>query len=344
MPSTSTTPKLRFAAVGLDHRHIYDQVKSLQDIGAECVGFWTSGDAKPLPGFIERFPNIPRVADRRRLIEDPSIQLITCAAIPCDRADLAIEAMRAGKDFMVDKPGLTTFEQLAAVKKVQAETGRIFSVNFTERFEVRSTTRAGELVKAGAIGRVVHTCGLGPHRLNRHLRPEWFFRREAYGGILTDIGSHQFDQFLFFTGSTDARIVAARAANVAHPGDPGFEDLGEVMVESDRASGYFRVDWFTPDGLSTWGDGRCTIVGTEGTIELRKYVDIAGRPGIDHLFLIDKKGTRYVDCSDAELPYYTNLRRDIFERTETAMPQSYCFRVCELALEAQALGQRTSGR
>jgi predicted dehydrogenase len=344
MPSTSTTPKLRFAAVGLDHRHIYDQVKSLQDIGAECVGFWTSDDAKPLAGFIERFPNIPRVADRRRLIEDPSIQLITCAAIPCDRADLAIEAMRAGKEFMVDKPGLTSFEQLAAVKKVQAETGRIFSVNFTERFEVRSTTRAGELVKAGAIGRVVHTCGLGPHRLNRHLRSEWFFRREAYGGILTDIGSHQFDQFLFFTGSTDARIVAARAANVAHPGDPGFEDLGEVMVESDRASGYFRVDWFTPDGLSTWGDGRCTIVGTEGTIELRKYVDIAGRPGIDHLFLIDKKGTRYVDCSDAELPYYTNLRRDIFERTETAMPQSYCFRVCELALEAQALGQRTSGR
>jgi predicted dehydrogenase len=344
MPSTSTTPKLRFAAVGLDHRHIYDQVKSLQDIGAECVGFWTSDDAKPLPGFIERFPNIPRVADRHRLIEDPSIQLITCAAIPCDRADLTIEAMRAGKDFMVDKPGLTSFEQLAAVKKIQAETGRIFSVNFTERFEVRSTTRAGELVKAGAIGRVVHTCGLGPHRLNRHLRPEWFFRREAYGGILTDIGSHQFDQFLFFTGSTDARIVAARAANVAHPGDLEFEDLGEVMVESDRASGYFRVDWFTPDGLSTWGDGRCTIVGTEGTIELRKYVDIAGRPGIDHLFLIDKKGTRYVDCSDAELPYYTNLRRDIFERTETAMPQSYCFRVCELALEAQALGQRTSGR
>ena len=346
MPSTSTTPypKLRFAAVGLDHRHIYDQVKSLQDIGAECVGFWTSDDARPLPGFMERFPDIPRVADRRRLLEDPSVHLITCAAIPWDRANLAIEAMRAGKDFMVDKPGVTSFEHLAAVKKVQAETGRIFSVNFTERFEVRSTTRAGELVKAGAIGRVVHTCGLGPHRLNRHLRPEWFFRREAYGGILTDIGSHQFDQFLFFTGSTDARIVAARAANVAHPEDPDFEDLGEVMVESDKASGYFRIDWFTPDGLSTWGDGRCTIVGTEGTIELRKYVDIAGRPGIDHLFLVDNKGTRYVDCSDAVLPYYTNLRTDIFERTETAMAQSYCFRVCELALEAQALAQRTSGR
>jgi predicted dehydrogenase len=337
-------PKLRFAAVGLDHRHIYDQVKSLLDTGAECVGFWTRDEALPLGGFIERFPHIPRVGDRRRLIEDPSIQLITCAAIPSERAGLAIEAMRAGKDFMVDKPGLTTFEQLETLKRVQVETGRIFSVDFTERFEVRATTRAGELVKAGAIGRVVHTCGLGPHRLNRHLRPEWFFRREAYGGILVDIASHQFDQFLYFTRATDAHIVAARVANVAHPEHPGLDDLGEVMLEADGASGYFRVDWLTPDGLSTWGDGRLTIVGTEGTIELRKYIDVAGRPGTDHLFLVDKKGMHYVDCSQAELPYYTSLVCDIFERTETAMPQAHCFKVCELTLRAQAMAMRSAGQ
>ena len=335
--TSKVLPKLRFAAIGLDHRHIYDQVKSLEGIGAECVGFWSIDEAMPLKGFMEKFPHIPRVADRRRLLDDASIQLITCAAIPRDRSAHAIEAMRAGKDFMVDKPGLTTFEQLSAVKKVQVETGRIFSVDFTERFEVRATTRAGELVKAGAIGKVVHTCGLGPHRLNRALRPAWFFDRTAFGGILVDIASHQFDQFLFFTGSTDARIVSARAENVAHPDDPGFEDLGEVMIESKNGSGYFRVDWFTPDGLSTWGDGRMTIVGTEGTIELRKYVDVAGRPGIDHLFLVDKQGMHYIDCSDATLPYYTDLHRDIVERTETAMPQAHCFKVCELALTAQAM-------
>ena len=170
-----TSPrKLRFAAIGLDHRHIYDQVKSLLEIGAECVGFWTRDEAVPLPGFVERFPQVPRVADRRRLLEDRSIQLITCAAIPNERAALAVEAMRHGKDFMVDKPGLTSFAQLAAVRAAQAETGRIFSVDFTERFEVRATTRAGELVQGGAIGRVIHTTGLGPHRLNRHLRPPWF--------------------------------------------------------------------------------------------------------------------------------------------------------------------------
>lgn len=331
-------PQLKFAAIGLDHRHIYDQVTSLLDIGAECVGFWSRDEAMPLQGFMEKFPHIPRVKERAQLLEDESIHLITCAAIPSERADLAIEAMRHGKDFMVDKPGLTTFEQLEAVRKVQKETGRIFSIDFTERFEVRSTTRAGELVKAGAIGQVVHTAGLGPHRLNRHLRPQWFFDKQAYGGILVDIGSHQFDQFLYFTDSSDARITAARVANRAHPADPGLEDLGEVMIESDNASGYFRVDWFTPDGLNTWGDGRLTIVGTEGTIELRKYVDVAGRPGIDHLFLTDKKSSRYIDCSDAELTYYPKLRSDIFNRTETAMTHDHCFKVCELSLTAQAMG------
>ena len=340
----SSLPKLKFAAIGLDHRHIYDQVTSLLDIGAECVGFWSRDEAMPLQGFMEKFPHIPRVKERAQLLEDKSIHLITCAAIPNERADLAIEAMRHGKDFMVDKPGLTTFEQLEAVRKVQKETGRIFSIDFTERFEVRSTTRAGELVKAGAIGQVVHTAGLGPHRLNRHLRPQWFFDKQAYGGILVDIGSHQFDQFLYFTDSSDARITAARVANRAHPADTGLEDLGEVMIESDNASGYFRVDWFTPDGLNTWGDGRLTIVGTEGTIELRKYVDVAGRPGIDHLFLTDKKSSRYIDCSDAELTYYPKLRDDIFNRTETAMTHDHCFKVCELSLTAQAMGWEQQAR
>jgi predicted dehydrogenase len=339
----ATHPQLRFAAIGLDHRHIYDQVKSLEDAGARCVGFWTRDDALPLAGFLERFPHVPRVADRRRLLEDPTIHLITCAAIPAERAELAIEAMRHGKDFMVDKPGLTTAAQLAAVKQAQAETGRIFSVDFTERFETRSTTRAGELVHAGAIGRIVHTVGLGPHRLNRALRPAWFFDRQAYGGILVDIASHQFDQFLHFTGATDAKIVMARAQNTAHPGDPGLQDLGEVMLEAEgthrRAAGYIRVDWFTPDGLSTWGDGRLFLTGTEGTIEVRKYVDVAGRPGIDHLFLVDRKGMRHIDCSDATLPYYPNLIRDVFERTETAMSQAHCFKVCELSLAAQAMAE-----
>jgi predicted dehydrogenase len=332
----STFPTLRFAVIGIDHRHIYDQVSSLQAIGAECAGYFTHGEPLTLKGFQERFGSIPRVADPDRLLEDPSIQLIVCAAIPCQRAAIAVDVMRHGKDFMVDKPGVTTFEQLEQVRQAQRETGRIYTINFTERFEVRAVTRATELVRAGAIGQVLQTVGLGPHRLNRQTRPPWFFDPRQNGGILVDVASHQIDQFLHFAQADDARIVVSRYGNLGHPEDPGMQDFGEIILAHGPASGYIRVDWFTPDGLATWGDGRLTILGSHGYIELRKYVDIAGRPGKDHLFLVDGQGTRYIDCSDAALPYYTDLRRDIFERTGTDSRHPDCFKVTELALTAQA--------
>jgi predicted dehydrogenase len=334
-------PPLKFAAIGLDHRHIYHQVGRLLDLGAECKGYYARDDsAVPLDGFMRRFPDLPPVHDVRALLEDPEIQLIVTAAIPSERAEVALEAMRHGKDVMVDKPGVITEAQLADVMHLQRETGRIWSVDFSERFEVRAMTRATELVQAGAIGRVVQTVGFGPHRLNRHLRPDWFFRRADTGGILIDIGSHQIDQFLHFTGSDEAEIVASAVANYANPDAPELEDFGEILLRSDRGQGYIRVDWYTPDGLPTWGDGRCTILGTRGYIELRKYVDIAGREGTDHLFLVDQEATRHIDCSDAPLPYYERLIADVFERTESAMAQAHCFTVCELALEAQAKAVR----
>jgi predicted dehydrogenase len=333
-------PPLRFAAIGLDHRHIYEQVGRLLELGCECAGYWTEGEPQPLEGFAKRFPGLARADDPRRLLEDPGVSLVVTAAVPSDRAGIALQAMRHGKDVMSDKPGCTTQGQLDELRRAVAETGRIWSVNYSERFEVRAVTRAAELVRAGAVGRVVQTLGLGPHRLNRPLRPSWFFDPGRYGGILCDIASHQIDQFLFFTGSTEAEVVASTVGNFANPGDPGLEDFGEVLLRSDRGQGYVRVDWYTPDGLPTWGDGRLVILGTEGTIELRKYVDIAGREGTDHLFLVDGQGTRHVDCRDASLPYYADLLRDVADRTETAMPQAHCFKVMELALQAQARAVR----
>jgi len=248
--------------------------------------------------------------------------------------------MQHGKDYMSDKPGFTTLDQLAEARRVQAETGRIYSICFSERFEVGAAVRAGELVQAGAIGKVVQTAGLGPHRVHPPERPAWFYERAKYGGILTDIASHQVDQFLFFTGSTSAEVAAAQVANYSHPEHPEFEDFGELLLRGDGGTGYIRVDWFTPQGLGVWGDGRTTILGTEGYIELRKYIDIGGKPGGDHLFLVDGKGIRYIDCSQVERPYGRLLSADILHRTETAMPQAHCFRVSELALTAEAQAAR----
>jgi predicted dehydrogenase len=332
--------RIRFAVIGVDHRHIYEMTGRLLELGHECAGYWTIGEPQPLAGFIKRYPHIPRVADKRRLIEDPTVRLILTAAIPAHRAAIAIEAMRAGKDVGSDKPGCTSTEQLAGLRQVVAETGRIWSVNYSERFEVAAVTRALELVDAGAIGRVVQTVGLGPHRLNRHLRPDWFFRHDSFGGILVDIGSHQIEQFLAFTRSDDAEIVTSSIGNFANPGDPEFADFGEVLLRNDQGCGYFRIDWYTPDGLANWGDGRLTVLGTEGYIELRKFLDIAGRPGTDHLFLVDNKSTQYIDCSNAGLPYYPDLVNDVLDRTETAMTQTHCFKAMELALRAEAMATR----
>ncbi len=329
---------IRFAVIGIDHFHIYGQVKLLLVEGAEFVAFHALEDALALP-FAAAFPQARRVADREAILADPSIALVLTSIVNADRAPLGIDIMRAGKDVMSDKPGVTSLEQLAALRRVQAETERIYSICYSEHFEVRCVVKAGELVHAGAIGRLVNSVGFGPHRLNRPRRPAWFFDRARYGGILTDIASHQVEQFLFFTGAEDAEIASACVANRDNPADPGLQDFGEMLLRTNDATGYIRVDWFTPDGMPSWGDGRLMLIGTHGTIELRKYLDLGGENGTDHLFLADHHGVQRIDCTHVDLPYGRQLIHDVLHRTETAMPQARCFKAAEIALKAQALAE-----
>jgi len=330
---------IKFAAIGINHSHIYGQVECLKRAGAQFVAFHAVEDDLAA-AFAEKFPEARRVAEAREILEDPSIAVITTAAIPADRAAISIAAMRHGKDVLSDKPGMTTFAQLAEIKQVQAETGRIYSVIYSEHFEVRATVEAGNLIAQGAIGQVINTVGLGPHAIRNNQRPDWFFERARYGGILCDIGSHQFEQFLFFSGAMDAEITSASVANRAHPDRPGLQDVGDVHMKTATTSGYVRVDWFTPSGLPTWGDGRLTILGTEGYIELRKYIDIAGHPGENHLFIVNQDGPRHIDCSNVDLPFGRQFLDDVRNRTETAMPQERCFNAMKLALTAQEMAER----
>ena len=329
---------MRFGVIGLNHNHIYGMTDLLLDAGGELAAFFAP-EPELVAEFARRYPQAPRARSAEEILESSSIDLVASASISDERAGLGVSAMRHGKDYLADKPGFTTLDQLAQARAVQRETGRIYSVCYSERFQNRATVRAGELVQSGAIGRPIQTVGLGPHRLNAASRPAWFFERSRYGGILADIGSHQADQFLFFTGSTSAEVVASQVANVAHPEYPELEDFGDMLLRGDGGRGYIRVDWFTPDGLGTWGDGRLTILGTDGYMELRKYIDLAGRPGGDHLFLVDKQETRYIDCRDQDLPFGRQLLNDVRNRTETAMPQAHAFLASELALRAQAMAR-----
>jgi predicted dehydrogenase len=267
--------------------------------------------------------------------------LVASAAIPDQRAPLGIRVMKAGKDYLADKPGITTLEQLAEVRKTVAATGKKFAIMYSERLEVRSAVYAGELIRQGAIGRVIQTVNLAPHRVNAPSRPDWFWDKARFGGILTDIGSHQADQFLYYTNSTEARVVASQTGNLAHPNYPKFEDFGDMLMTGNGGTGYVRVDWYTPDGLSTWGDGRLFILGTEGYIELRKYINVAsGLAGGDHLYLVDKKQARYIDCKEVALPFGPQFVADIVERTQTAQDQKQALLAAELVLTAQKAATR----
>jgi predicted dehydrogenase len=334
-----TQPTVRFGVIGINHNHIYGQVNLMLRAGAEFVSFYAS-EPELVAQFAKTFPQARQARSREEVLDDDSLHMILTAGIPAERAPLGIEVMQRGKDFMTDKPGFTSLEQLAEARTVQAKTGRIYSICFSERFEVPAAVKAGELVEAGTIGRVVQTVGLGPHRVNLPSRPDWFFRKAQYGGILCDIASHQVDQFLWFTGSTNAEVVSSQVGNFKYPQYPELEDFGDMLLRGNGGTGYIRVDWYTPDGLPTWGDGRITILGTEGYIELRKYVDLAGRPGGNHLFLVDHKGIQYIDCANVALPYGAQLVYDVLHRTETAMPQAHCFLASELALKAEAQAVR----
>lgn len=327
--------RIRFSVVGLNHGHINSMTTAVIRGGGDLVSVYAR-EPELLAQYTKQFPMAKVARSEQEVLEDSSTQAVLSAAIPDDRAPLGIRVMRAGKDFVADKPGIATLDQLAEVRRVQAETKRIYSIVYSERFENRATVRAGELVKAGAIGRVVQTIGLGPHRMNIPSRPQWFFDKGRYGGILCDIASHQADQFLYFTNSTQAEVVASQVGNVHYPQYPAFEDFGDMLVRGNGGTGYIRVDWFTPAGLPTWGDGRLTVLGTDGFIEIRKNVDIAGRPGGSHLFLSDQKETRYIDTRDQDLPYGKQIVDDIVHRTETAMTQAHCFLATELVLKAQA--------
>ena len=333
-PQTKPKYSIKFAVIGLDHNHIMGITEAVRRGGGELAAVY-SANLPALAEFQKRYVDVKVATSEDQILSDPSIQLVASAAIPDQRAPLGVRVMRHGKDYLSDKPGIITLEQLAEVRKAVKETDRMFAIMYSERLEVKAAVQAGELVKAGAIGKVMQTVNLAPHQVNEKSRPDWFWDPARYGGILCDIGSHQADQFVYYTGSTVADVTASQVANVNHAQHPKFQDFGDMMLHGNGGMGYVRVDWFTPDGLGVWGDGRLFILGTEGYIELRKYVDIAGRPGGNHLFLVDRKQATYMDCNQVALPFGPQFVADIVNRTHVAQDQEQALLATELVLKAQ---------
>lgn len=325
-----------FAAAHLDHGHIYGMTEGL--LGAGGTLTWVY-DADPLKveAFRERFPQARVAASEAEILADPEVRLVAAAAIPADRADIGIRVMEAGKDYFTDKAPLTTLEQLDAVRDAVDRTGQKYAVYYSERIHVEAAVLAGQLIEQGAIGRVLQVICLGPHRVGLSPRPDWFYERDRFGGILCDIGSHNFEQMLHFTGATDAEVTSATVANHAHPEHPEFEDFGDAHIVLDNGTtGFVRVDWFTPEGLSVWGDGRTVILGTDGFIELRKYTNIGTDEGPGHVFLVNGDGEQHLNATgQVGYPFFGEFIRDCLDRTETAMTQEHALKAAEISVKAQ---------
>ncbi len=334
--------KIKFSVININHPHIYGMVDAIKRGGGELVSVYAK-EADLLAAFVKTYPDVKQAASEQEVLDDTAVQLVLSSGIPDERAPLGIRVMQHGKDYLTDKPGIITLKQLAEVKKVQAATKRIYSIMYSERFENKGTEKASQLVKSGAIGQVIQTVNLAPHRISNKfgtsglaVRPDWFWDKKRYGGIITDIGSHQFDQYLHFTNSTEAKVLMSQVGNVHFPQAPNFEDFGDVMLSGNGGSGYIRVDWFTPNALDTWGDGRLTILGTDGYIEVRKNTDIlSGNKGGNHLYIVNQNEMLHIDCNNETLPFGPRLVDDVLNRTETAMSQAHCFLATELALKAQ---------
>ena len=334
-----------FAAAYLEHGHIYGQCNGLIEAGATLKWVYDA-DPKKVEAFQAKFPRVRVARTLDEILEDPMVKLVAAAAIPNERGAIGCRVMQAGKDYFTDKTPFTTLDQLAEAKRVVALTGRKYMVYFSERLHVECAMHAGELVHGGAIGKVVQVIGLGPHRIGPKAgRPDWFYRRAQYGGILCDIGSHQIEQFLFYSGATDATVTQAAVANHANADTPEFEDFGEAsLVGNNGTSNYFRVDWFTPPGLGTWGDGRTVILGTKGYIEMRKYIDVGRDQAGDQLYLVDDKGEQHLSLAgQVGFRFFGEFILDCLNRTEVAMSQAHAFKAAELCLKAQAAARRIAG-
>lgn len=333
--------ELVFAAAGLDHGHINGMCNGLVEAGAQLSLVWDR-DPEKVKALVERFPGAKAASSEEEVLEDPKVALVACAAVNADRAAVGLRALDHGKDFFVDKPPLTTLGQLDDAKEAVKRSGRKYAVYYSERLHVESAVFAGQLVEQGAIGRVVQVLGTGPHRANPASRPAWFFEKERYGGVLCDIGSHQVEQFLFFSGAKDARVAYSRVGNYAHKEHPGLEDFGDCSLVGDNgAAGYFRVDWLTPDGLATWGDGRLFLLGTDGYIELRKYIDVARDPAGDQVYMVDGKGEHHFSVrGQVGYPFFGQFVRDCLDRTENAMAQEHAFKAAEICIVAELNAER----
>ncbi len=298
---------IKFAVCGMSHDHVNGMIGAVQRGGGELVAAW-GGEEDKLAAFRKKYPDVKLVTTQDEILDDPSVQLVLTSQIASERAGIAVRAMKRGKDVLSDKPGLTTLQQLAEVRKTIAETKRIYAIMYSELLEVKAAVYAGELIRQGAIGKVIQTINIAPHQIFQHGgeagggsgRPDWFWNPDQYGGILCDIGSHQVDQFLFFyrIDRGGEVVESCRSRMCAIPNTRASKILATWFCAATAASVMCASTGSRPTAWEPGATAGSSILGTDGySMEVRKYTNVvaSGHQGKNNLFVVDSKQARYID-------------------------------------------------
>ena len=333
---SSTPLPPAFAVVGARHSHILGQAQALADAGACAAMIWEPDD-RAYAAFARAFPDVERVHDLDVILCADAIGFVTAAPIAAERAWLGIQCLEAGKDYLVDKPGVLTRFELEAVQHACERTGRRFIVWFHERLSSPATLAALDLVHAGTIGDLVGCTILAPHQLRPSERPDWFWAPEFAGDIIVDLGSHHFDLLLEATGNAPLEVTSAVADCVHFSEHDGFLDLATVTVVGPNFQATIHLDWLSPDTLGTWGAGRIFFRGTRGYLEVRREIDLAGRPGSNHLLWVNESGSHREQWDGRTLRFASDYLADLASGAHTAIDPDRWRQASRLALDASEL-------
>lgn len=323
-----------FAVVGLVHGHVYGMIEGLIGAGADLCCVYEPNDCL-FQKFHSTYPGVERVQSLDSILFSDRIDLVVNCLRPDERADFSISVLESGRDVFSDKPGFLKKIDGDRILAASALGKSNYYIYFSEHIHHEESLAAKNLIDSGKLGKVFHYSGFAPHRLNADSRPWWFFDAKVNGDVLIDLGCHLFEQFLWFTGSKTAHVEKSILRNVCHAQYDGFFDFGESLIVGDSgATGYIMVDWFTPDGLSSWGDCRAFISGTSGSLEVRKYLDIASGPnGI--LLLCDNEKEQKISVKDSiGFPFFGRLIQACLGVRPFDFDTSWCVNAMKLAIEA----------
>ena len=85
-----------FAAMALDHGHIYGMCNGLKEAGASLKWVYDPDPAK-VERFIAAYPEAKAAQSEDQILQDPEVRLVAAAAIPCDRGPLGVKVMQHGQ-------------------------------------------------------------------------------------------------------------------------------------------------------------------------------------------------------------------------------------------------------